>query len=148
MWLWDYCVASELKLKYITLSDLLALYLDSLYPSARKEMAAWKFCALLCFIRSNPSSCTYVNLCNVLLSLLYFLYNYLITFMTPLSVFFLQLCFQFKLLQINRRIVKNGVFLNVTPCGSWFLQEPHGATSQKTPFFIVTAVKTSNPTEG
>jgi hypothetical protein len=25
-----------------------------------------------------------------------------------------------------------------------FLQEPHGATSQKTPFFIVTAVNTSN----
>jgi hypothetical protein len=28
----------------------------------------------------------------------------------------------------------------------WFLQEPHGVTSQKTPFFIVTAVKTSNLT--
>jgi hypothetical protein len=28
-----------------------------------------------------------------------------------------------------------------------FLQEPHGVTSQKTPFFIVTAVKTSNLTE-
>jgi hypothetical protein len=27
-----------------------------------------------------------------------------------------------------------------------FLQEPHGATSQKTTFFIVTAVKTSNLT--
>jgi hypothetical protein len=27
-----------------------------------------------------------------------------------------------------------------------FLQEPHGITSQKTPFFIVTAVKTSNLT--
>jgi hypothetical protein len=26
------------------------------------------------------------------------------------------------------------------------LQEPHGVTSQKTPFFIVTAVKTSNLT--
>jgi hypothetical protein len=25
-----------------------------------------------------------------------------------------------------------------------FLQEPHGVTSQKTPFFLVTAVKTSN----
>jgi hypothetical protein len=25
-----------------------------------------------------------------------------------------------------------------------FLQEPHGVTSQKTPFFIVTAVETSN----
>jgi hypothetical protein len=29
---------------------------------------------------------------------------------------------------------------------AWFLQEPHGVTSQKTPFFIVTAVKTSNLT--
>jgi hypothetical protein len=27
-----------------------------------------------------------------------------------------------------------------------FLQKPHGVTSQKTPFFIVTAVKTSNLT--
>jgi hypothetical protein len=27
-----------------------------------------------------------------------------------------------------------------------FLQEPQGVTSQKTPFFIVTAVKTSNLT--
>jgi hypothetical protein len=26
----------------------------------------------------------------------------------------------------------------------WFLQESHGATYQKTTFFIVTAVKTSN----
>jgi hypothetical protein len=29
----------------------------------------------------------------------------------------------------------------------WFLQESHGVTSQKTPFFIVTAVKTSNLTQ-
>jgi hypothetical protein len=29
-----------------------------------------------------------------------------------------------------------------------FLQEPHGVTSQKTSFFIVTAVKTSNLTSG
>jgi hypothetical protein len=28
-----------------------------------------------------------------------------------------------------------------------FLQEPHGVTYQKTPFFIVTAVKTSNLTQ-
>jgi hypothetical protein len=28
-----------------------------------------------------------------------------------------------------------------------FLQEPHGVTSQKTPFFIVTTVKTSNLTK-
>jgi hypothetical protein len=27
-----------------------------------------------------------------------------------------------------------------------FLQNPHGAVSQKTAFFIVSAVKTSNPT--
>jgi hypothetical protein len=68
--------------------------------------------------------------------------------------------------------LKNGVFWVVTPCGSgknrrfggiwrllhqgdknrWTrnntsLQEPHGVTTQKTPFFIVTAVKTSNLTE-
>jgi hypothetical protein len=30
---------------------------------------------------------------------------------------------------------------------SGFLQEPHGVTTQKTPFFIVTAVKTSNLTK-
>jgi hypothetical protein len=41
--------------------------------------------------------------------------------------------------------MKKGVFWDVTPCG--FLQEPHGITSQKTPFFIVTAVKTSNLTK-
>jgi hypothetical protein len=29
---------------------------------------------------------------------------------------------------------------------TWFLQEPHGVTTQKTPFFIVTAVNTSNLT--
>jgi hypothetical protein len=29
----------------------------------------------------------------------------------------------------------------------WFLQEPHGVTTQKTPFFIVTAAKTSNLTK-
>jgi hypothetical protein len=36
---------------------------------------------------------------------------------------------------LNRRMVSSG-----------FLQEPHGVTTQKTPFFIVTAVKTSNLT--
>jgi hypothetical protein len=41
----------------------------------------------------------------------------------------------------NRK--KNGVFWDVTPCGR-LLQEPHGVTSQKAPFFIFTAVKTSN----
>jgi hypothetical protein len=40
----------------------------------------------------------------------------------------------------------NGVFCDVMPCGYWQLQEPHGVTSQKTPFFIVTAVKISNLT--
>jgi hypothetical protein len=37
--------------------------------------------------------------------------------------------------------MKNCVFWEVTPCGSCknthFLQEPHGVTSQKTPFFNV-----------
>jgi hypothetical protein len=72
--------------------------------------------------------------------------------------------------------MKNAVFWDVTPYGScknrrfgasvvpsssilvtlmteelrspemWFLQEPHGVTSQKTAFFIVTAVKASNLT--
>jgi hypothetical protein len=41
--------------------------------------------------------------------------------------------------------MKNYVFWNITPCGScenrvppkrWFLEEPHGVTSQKTTFFI------------
>jgi hypothetical protein len=41
--------------------------------------------------------------------------------------------------------MKNGVFWVVTPCG-WFLQEPHGVTTEKTPFFIVTAMNTSNLT--
>jgi hypothetical protein len=38
------------------------------------------------------------------------------------------------------RICELGTTLAVT------IQEPHGITSQKTPFFIVTAVKTSNVT--
>jgi hypothetical protein len=46
--------------------------------------------------------------------------------------------------------MKNGVFWVVTPCGSCknrrFLQDPHGVTTQKTQFFIITAVKTSNLT--
>jgi hypothetical protein len=34
--------------------------------------------------------------------------------------------------------MKNGVFWVVTPCGSCkYQQEPHGATTQKTPFFKV-----------
>jgi hypothetical protein len=49
---------------------------------------------------------------------------------------------------------RNGVFWDVTACGSCmnrrfppkhrFLQEPHSVTFQKTPFFIVTVVETSN----
>jgi hypothetical protein len=35
---------------------------------------------------------------------------------------------------------------NYVPLKRRFLQEPYGVTSQKTPFFIVTAVKTSNLT--
>jgi hypothetical protein len=79
-------------------------------------------------------------------------------------------------LSSNTKVINNGVFWDVTPCGSckkrrfgvtasvvhrflspwWrksyvprkrrFLQEPHGVTSQKTPFFIVTAMKTSSLT--
>jgi hypothetical protein len=33
--------------------------------------------------------------------------------------------------------MKNGVLWNVMPYGPWFLHEPRGVTSQKTPFFIV-----------
>jgi hypothetical protein len=33
--------------------------------------------------------------------------------------------------------MKNGVFWDVMPCGSCKNQEPHGVTSQKTPFFKV-----------
>jgi hypothetical protein len=44
--------------------------------------------------------------------------------------------------------IKNGVFWNVTLCGSCkrFLQELHSVISQKTQFFIVTVMKTSNIT--
>jgi hypothetical protein len=38
----------------------------------------------------------------------------------------------------NRRTLRR-----IPPKGQ-FLQEPHGVTSQETPFFILTAVKTSN----
>jgi hypothetical protein len=57
---------------------------------------------------------------------------------------------------LNIRKAYKGKFLILTsynaewcPLGCyamWFLQEPHGVTSQKTPFFIVTAMKTSNLT--
>jgi hypothetical protein len=70
------------------------------------------------------------------------------------------------LVQISNKIgfkkeMKNDLFLDVTPHGSCkndvsegfiasiirvTIQEPHGVTSQRTPFFIVTAVKTSNLT--
>jgi hypothetical protein len=41
--------------------------------------------------------------------------------------------------------MKNGVFWDVTPCGFvrtvvLFLQEPHGVTAQKTPFFSINRV--------
>jgi hypothetical protein len=40
-------------------------------------------------------------------------------------------------------------FIRVTKIGALgtTLQEPHGVTTQKTPFFIVTAVKISNLTQ-
>jgi hypothetical protein len=41
----------------------------------------------------------------------------------------------------NRRTLRRNI-----PLKRRFLKEPHGVTSQKTPFFIVTAVKTSNLT--
>jgi hypothetical protein len=41
----------------------------------------------------------------------------------------------------NRRTLRKNTKV---PPKRRFLQEPHGLTSQKTPFFIVTAVKTSN----
>jgi hypothetical protein len=44
------------------------------------------------------------------------------------------------------RIDELGTTLAV-PLKRRFLQEAHGVTSQKTPFFIVTAMKTSNLTE-
>jgi hypothetical protein len=37
--------------------------------------------------------------------------------------------------------MKNGVFWVVTPCGSCKNQEPHGVTTQKTPFFIISFVQ-------
>jgi hypothetical protein len=45
-----------------------------------------------------------------------------------------------RVIAAEQEDIKNGVFWVVTPCGSC------GVTTQKTPFFIVTAVKTSNLT--
>jgi hypothetical protein len=42
------------------------------------------------------------------------------------------------------RVTKIGELVHQVPPKHRFLQEPHGITTQKTPFFIVTAVKTSN----
>jgi hypothetical protein len=56
---------------------------------------------------------------------------------------------------ITNSILKNTVILDVAPCNlvstdvseeHRLIQDLHGATSQKTTFFIVTAVKTSNLT--
>jgi hypothetical protein len=62
----------------------------------------------------------------------------------------------FTLTLFTDYILKNAIFWDVTPCGSCirtdispkhrFLQEPRGVASQKTEFFIVTAMKTSNLT--
>jgi hypothetical protein len=45
----------------------------------------------------------------------------------------------------NEEIIEEWCLLGCGSCRN--LQEPHGVTTQKTPFFIVTAVKTSNLTE-
>jgi hypothetical protein len=47
----------------------------------------------------------------------------------------------------NRRTLRRNFFNIYISSQRRFLQEPHGVTSQKTPFFIVTAVKTSNLTQ-
>jgi hypothetical protein len=49
-------------------------------------------------------------------------------------------CYRVLLIGAITNLMKNGVFWDVTPCGS-FLQESHGVTSQKMPFFIATALK-------
>jgi hypothetical protein len=46
----------------------------------------------------------------------------------------------------NRRTLRRNWWRRQVPPKCRFLQEPHGVTTQKTPFFIVTAVKTSNLT--
>jgi hypothetical protein len=42
------------------------------------------------------------------------------------------------------RMTRIGEVHRSVPPKPWFLQEPHGVTSQKTAFFIVTTVKTSD----
>jgi hypothetical protein len=37
--------------------------------------------------------------------------------------------------------MKNAVFWDVTPFDSWFLQEPHDVTSQKTQFLLLQVFK-------
>jgi hypothetical protein len=46
-----------------------------------------------------------------------------------------------------RRTLRRNFFAACVPPKRRFLKESHGVTSQKTPFFIVTAVKTSNLTQ-
>jgi hypothetical protein len=47
----------------------------------------------------------------------------------------------------NRRTLRRNTKWRYVPPKCRFLQELHGATSQNTPFFIVTSVKTSNLAE-
>jgi hypothetical protein len=44
------------------------------------------------------------------------------------------------------RVIRIGELVHLVPPKRLLLQEPHGVTSQKTAFFIVTTVKTSNLT--
>jgi hypothetical protein len=44
----------------------------------------------------------------------------------------------------NRRTLRRNAKKYQVPSKRLFLQEPHGVASQETPFFIVTAVETSN----
>jgi hypothetical protein len=61
-------------------------------------------------------------------------------------------CFPYKQKQTGR-MVSSGLLRRVAIVRTdvseepRFLQEPHGVTTQKTPFFLVTAVKTSNLTK-
>jgi hypothetical protein len=44
--------------------------------------------------------------------------------------------------------MKNGVFWVVTPRGSCKNQEPHGVTTQNTPFFIIANISGCTPSSG